>query len=239
MAFKSIKAYNEERFGGMFTLRNDGDYADVIFMYEKDDDVLVADTHYIKSADYSGYVHCCGRGCPACTKGLRVQNKLFIPLYNLTTNKIEFWDRTIRFEPQLHQEVFAKYPNPSEVVFRITRKGAAGDIHTTYSILAINRNNVMSFGEICAKNGITFPDYYSNVCKEVGATELSGLLTNSLNSAEGSSASTLPEYQATPRVSIPNAVANTSSLDSIPTLTSDSDTSSSDFEDVEDEEVPF
>ena len=65
MAFKTAREYNEDRFGGLFLLRNDGDYADVIFLYRSLDDVLIADTHYIKSADYSGYVHCCGRGCPA------------------------------------------------------------------------------------------------------------------------------------------------------------------------------
>lgn len=61
MGFKSVKSYNDARYGGMFLLKNDGDYADVIFMYQDIEDVLVADTHYIKSPDYSGYVHCCGK----------------------------------------------------------------------------------------------------------------------------------------------------------------------------------
>ena len=69
MAFKTVESYNEARFGGFFLLRNDGDFADVVFMYRNKDDVLVADTHYVKGSDYSGYVHCCGRGCPACSKG--------------------------------------------------------------------------------------------------------------------------------------------------------------------------
>ena len=33
MAFKSVEAYNNDRYNGMFILQNDGDYADVIFMY--------------------------------------------------------------------------------------------------------------------------------------------------------------------------------------------------------------
>ena len=101
MAFKKMTDYNEERYGGKFILRNDGDFADVIFLYKSISDVLVADAHYIKSEKYNGYVHCCGVGCPACAKEIRVQNKLFIPLYNIQSREIEFWDRTVRFERQL------------------------------------------------------------------------------------------------------------------------------------------
>lgn len=203
MSFKTIKTYNEERYGKMFTLRNDGDYADVIFLYQNEDDVLIADTHYIKSADYSGYVHCCGRGCPACAKGIRVQTKLFIPMYNLTSNQIEFFDRTPRFEPQLHHDVFSHYSNPSEYVFRITRKGTAGDVNTTYQIVAVARNTFKSFGQLCADLGVTFPDYYSTICKDLSANELTSMLNAGNVNPE---TSPMPEYQATPRVAISAAV---------------------------------
>ena len=33
MAFKTAKTYNDERFGELFMLRNDGDYADVVILY--------------------------------------------------------------------------------------------------------------------------------------------------------------------------------------------------------------
>ena len=54
MAFKSMETYNKERFNNLFILANDGDYAEVIFLYEKYGDVLGADAHYIKSSEYSG-----------------------------------------------------------------------------------------------------------------------------------------------------------------------------------------
>lgn len=203
MGFKSVKTYNEEKFGGLFLLRNDGDYADVIFLYQSDDDVLVAEaTHYIKSNNYSGYVHCCGSGCPACSKGLRLQSKLFIPLYNLTANdgkgEIQFWDRTLRFEPQLHQDVFTKFANPSEIVFRITRHGAAGDVNTTYEIQAIGRNSTRPFSKILADNNITFPEHYDTICKELSISELSQMLNTN---HESSNYSEMPSYQVTPRAS--------------------------------------
>lgn len=196
MAFKTARQYNEEKFGGLFLLRNDGDSADVIFLYRNLDDVLIADTHYIKSADYSGYVHCCGRGCPACEKGIRVQTKLFIPMYNLTTNQIEFWDRNVRFENQLSQDVFERYPNPSEFVFRITRHGVAGDVNTTYQIQAIGRNTAESYDQILAKFHITMPDYYEKVCRAYDSMKLSSMLSSS-----AAATSSLPDYQVTPRVS--------------------------------------
>ena len=59
MGFKSISQYNEERYGNKFILKDDGDYADVIFLYRNyQDDVKVASAHYIKSPDYSGYTFC-------------------------------------------------------------------------------------------------------------------------------------------------------------------------------------
>lgn len=196
MAFKTAKQYNEERFGGRFTLRNDGDYADVIFLYRDYNDVLVADTHYIKSADYTGYVHCCGRGCPACEKGIRVQSKLFIPMYNMTTDQVEFWDRNTRFENQLSKDVFEHYPNPVDFVFRITRHGAAGDVNTTYEIRAIGRNVDYSYESLMKKFNISMPAHYESVCKDVRPVDLRAMVNAAASHSEESD---LPDYRVTPR----------------------------------------
>ncbi|MBP3678553.1 MAG: hypothetical protein J6I97_09435 [Agathobacter sp.] len=205
MGFKTVNQYNEEKFGGYFLLRNDKDYADVIFLYQGVSDVLVADVHYVKSAEYSGYVHCCGKGCPACGRGIRTQTKLFIPVYNIQANEIQFFDRTMRFEPQLQQDVFSKYPNPSDYVFRITRNGAAGDVNTTYSIVAIGRNTYKSYAQILAENNATMPEYYNNVCKELTSAELHRMLSEGDRSNNGFSANDdySATYGATPRAAAP------------------------------------
>lgn len=201
MAFKKMTEYNEARYGGFFLLRNDGDYADVVFLYNSTEDVLMADVHYIKSADYSGYVHCCGNGCPACAAGIRVDSKLFIPVYNIKDDQIQFFDRSIRFENQLQKDVFDKYPNPSEYVFRITRHGAANDINTRYEIVAVAKNTgdgrVGTYSEILAKCNAVFPDKYSDICKEFSVAELSNMLNNS--NASTSSVADMPDYQIKPR----------------------------------------
>lgn len=129
-----------------------------------------------------------------------MQNKLFIPIYNITENEIQFWDRTINFEPQLYADVFSKYPNPSEYVFRITRQGAARDINTKYQIIAIANNNVKSYDEIVSENNAKFPDYYKNICKDVDAITLSGWINTINSSSTAYSSLELPKYAATPRV---------------------------------------
>jgi len=199
MAFKSITEYNNERYSGMFLLKNDGDSADVIFMYKSIQDVLMCDTHYIKSENHSGYVQCLGsRSCPACERNIRVQPKLFIPLYVIESNTILFWDRSIRFQQQLENDVFSKFPNPSEFVFRITRHGAAGDINTRYSIQAIGKNNVLDYEGILSKLDVEFPEYYNSICKDWTSQDYNEHL-----SATSSNASvdvdSMPEYKLSPR----------------------------------------
>ena len=209
MAFKSVEQFNDDRYHGMFRLVNNGDNADVIFLYRSKKDELVADAHYIKSADYSGYVHCCGKGCPACAKGIKVQSKLFIPLYNLKQNgtnqdKIEFWDRNVSFDKQLDQDVFSKCANPSEYVFNIKRNGESGDIETKYAIRATYNNNFCSYDDILAKFNAKMPDYYSEIIKEVSISELADMLQNS-----DSKSSDLPEYTPIPRAGYQSSIPDT------------------------------
>ena len=204
MAFKKAKDYNEERYGDFFMLRNDGDSADVIFLYESYEDVLIADVHYIKSNEYSGYAHCVGNSCPACGKGIRVQSKLFIPLYNITEQKIEFWDRNSRFENQLITDVLENYPNPSQYVFTITRHGAAGSMDTTYEIRVAGNNNFMNYNQILNRFSITLPEHYDIICKELSIADMNKMLNNSTSSASVSGGSSIPDYKVTPRVNSSN-----------------------------------
>ena len=214
MAFKTVKEYNDDKYKGKFVLANDGDSADVIFLYRSIDDVLIADTHYVKSADYSGYVHCCGRGCPACEKGIRVQSKLFIPLYDIGADEIKFFDRNTVFENVLQQSVFSKYPNPSEYVFRIVRHGKARDINTKYEIYVAGRNTSMPYETILSRFNTSLPAHYEAICRDVLPGDLREML-NSTTAEEVGDYSSLPDYQVTPRMSsnmseptIPEAITN-------------------------------
>jgi len=220
MAFKSVEQYNNERYHDMFRLVDDQDSAEVIFLYRSKNDELKVDCHYIRSNAYTGYVHCCGKDCPACARNFRVDTKIFVPMYvlkhtdrmNGTTiiNQIEFWDRKMGFDKQLNQAVFYNYPNPSEYVFKITRNGVASDRNTRFDIKAIGRNNFLSYEDILAKFNAQMPDYYSTVIREYSAIELGEILRNSSESGN----SDLPEYTPIPRdgykPSIPDTYVNTS-----------------------------
>lgn len=198
MAFKSFSQYQEDKNGDFFVLPNDGDFADVVFLYQSAEDVLIADAHYINSPGYKGYVHCCGVGCPACAyrspKGGRISldNKLFIPLFNITKNKIEFWDRSPFFESVLQKSVFGSFPNPSETVFRVKRHGDPGSRETRYDIQAIGRNSARPYEKILADFNMTLPEGYSMICKEMSVSEMASAI-NSTNSA-----SNLQDYSYTP-----------------------------------------
>lgn len=211
MAFKKMEDHDremEKKYENSFLLRNDGDFQDVIILYQSYDDVLIADAHYIKSDEYTGYVHCIGNHCPACAKGLQIRSKLFIPLYNISQNRIQFWDRNLRFENQLNRDVFSRYPNPSEIVFRITRHGDAGDMNTTYDIRAVGRNSFMSYGDVLKGANATFPDYYDNICKEVDEGKLNKLLSTSSsgNTSSYVDYNDIPDYQIQPRNSASNDI---------------------------------
>ena len=199
MAFKTVKSYNDDKYKGLFRLVNDGDYADVIFMYQSVDDVLVANVHYIKSPDYSGYVHCCEKGCPACAKGIRTQTKLFIPVYNIEADEIQYFDRSMRFEPQLQNDVFSRFPNPSEYVFRITRHGEANSVDTSYEINAIGKNTYKPYAQILAEQHATMPEHYNTICLPLSISDLQSKLDAGEKPSNGYSPNEAYSYNATPR----------------------------------------
>ena len=236
MAFKSIAEYNDDRYHGMFMLRNDKDSADVIFMYRNINDVLVANTHYIKSSNYNGYAHCLDHGCPACEKGIRIQPKLFVPLYVIENDEIQFWDRSIKFDQVLNNDVFSKFPNPSDYVFKITRNGASGDINTRYSIQAIGKNSMLSYDEILEHLHVKMPDYFETICKTWTMDEYQENLTTS--SATSVDIDAMPEYKLSPRASVANPVeipdlAEISSLDDIESASEASNSESIEIDDVD------
>lgn len=197
MAFKKFNQYLDDKNGMFFTLPNDNDFADVIFLYESIEDVLVADVHYLSTPGFKGYAHCLDSNCPACAyrsaRGGRIQKRstMFIPLYNLTKGRVEFWDRTPNFENVLQQSVFRNYPNPSEYVFRITRHGEARDRNTRYDIVVSGRNGSYPYSQIISDFNLSFPDSYSMICKELSFTEMDNYL-------KSDAPAQLQDYQYTP-----------------------------------------
>lgn len=236
MAFKSVNDYQEAKYAGKFVLQNNGDHESVVFLYRDESEVLVGEgVHYIKSNDYNGYVHCLGRGCPACSKGLRPQTKVFIPLYLPAQDKIVFWERTQKFLPQLHQDVFKAYPDPCNYVFVVTRNGEPGSLDTRYHLEPKYKFS-KSYDEVLAHFNYKFPDFYENICKSVDYDTLSEWVNSGPTRSTYGESAGLPEYKAIPRVSTtPSSLQQ--SLDSFDTVSeSISGDDDSDF-DIESPEI--
>lgn len=208
MAFKTITQFEEDKRGDFFQLEDDGMSADVIFLFKDIKDALMATVHYVKYSTYTGYVQCCeSEDCPVCKKGIRQQPKLFIPLYNITRGKIEIWDRTPYFKPQLIRDVFTNFPNPSEFVFKITRHGAARDQNTTYEITVAGRNSSLPYDTILASAGKSIFDVYGMVCKDMTKQELEHMIA--LDAAAAGAAASTDYYMPKPRATgaVPEDVA--------------------------------
>lgn len=215
MAFKQFSKYLAEKQGMYFVLRNDLDYADVVFLYQSYEDMVVCDAHYLKTSGYDGYVQCCMddyHQCPACSygeKGISKQTKLFIPLFNLTKGTLEFWDRNSTFESVINESVFKNYPNPSEYVFRVIRHGKSRDVNTKYEIVPQGRNSGYPYAKILSDYNITFPEGYDTICKAMTPEEMAGYLSNH------GQVSNLGDYNYTP---VPRGTYNSqsSSMDVVP-----------------------
>ena len=221
--------------------------------------MLRADVHYLISDTYTGYVHCLGVGCPVCARKkadgsmlIRKQNKFFIPVYNIYKDGgvIEFWERYYNkgFELQFDKEVFNISPNPSECVFKITRKGGFNDQNTRYSFVAAGRNTIATYDQILAKFNAKMPDYYENVVKAFSASELTDMMQSS---SAPSSVSSMPEYIPMPRAGYQSSIPDTfvSAADAVGTaditdtsddaILSEFDNNDGDSGDLPDIDAPF
>lgn len=203
--FKTVDQFDSTKFANRFVLRNNGDSAKVIFLYRSRKEFLIADAHYIKSPEYSGYVHCLHQGCPACAKGIKAQAKIFVPLYDVETGKILFWERDTKyFLEQFKKDVLSNFENPSSYVFSITRNGEYGDRGTRYVIAPIAKNNALPYDKIVASAGVTFPEHYSAIIAEMDRGQLALALTptSDVSGMYGASLDNLPEFTPQPRVTI-------------------------------------
>ena len=135
---------------GFFSLKNDGDSAVVRFMY---DDIASLEAssfsvHDVVVNQKHRKVSCLREPeepfnkCPLCASGNAAKQKFFIHLVqyvlNPTTGQIEaqpkIWERSVSYAFKL-RDFLNEYGPLSQVLFKITRKGAAGSTDTDYNIM--------------------------------------------------------------------------------------------------------
>lgn len=146
-------ADDADRYGGQggsgyFRLVNDMDVARVRFLYGGIEDVEGYAVHQVTTGmkdngkPIKKYVNCLREYnepkdvCPFCREGKPQYAKLFIPLYNLDSDKVEIWDRGKKFFPRI-SGLCSRYPNLVSHTFDIERHGKAGEQTTTYEIYPV------------------------------------------------------------------------------------------------------
>ena len=141
-----IKPDEMEKVGGnsnsseWLKLPDDGDVARVQFLYQKYDDLDTYACHRVKVGDYERYVDCNRKNyddpvddCPFCKAGIPVKPVMYLAMYDHGDGKIKIWERGKTFIKKI-EALFNRYPNLSEMVFEIERRGAHGDKKTTYEV---------------------------------------------------------------------------------------------------------
>lgn len=136
---------------GFFQLKDDGDTAEVRFMYETIDDVQLDILHSVdtgKKNKYGStvkqYVDCLRTykdpvdACPFCREGKPQLARLIIPIYDINQNKTLIWDRGRKYFKKF-TKMSSRYPNLVSQVFEIERDGESGDKQTEYTFEAVGQ----------------------------------------------------------------------------------------------------
>ena len=137
---------------GFFTLKNDGDEAVVRFMCDSVDDFDIQMVHNITLRNKYRKVACLRDprdpigNCPMCAAGIPLTTRFFIRLisYNKVADpqtgnviivpKAMIWERETRYAKTL-KSYLDNYGPLSDVICKIIRHGAAGDMNTKYEIV--------------------------------------------------------------------------------------------------------
>lgn len=132
---------------GFFNLKNDGEEAVVRFMVDSVEDMEILTVHDIKLDDKFRQVSCVRDPrealdkCPLCAKGENVKQVVFLRMlqYENTPNGIEVkpvvWQRNANTYAFRIKGYLDNYGPLSNILCKIVRHGARGDMKTTYDII--------------------------------------------------------------------------------------------------------
>lgn len=143
-----------------FSIKNDRESKQVRILYNTINDIFFDAVHDVSVNNKFQTISCLNsdganyQACPLCAKGYNQNIKLFIPVLDLSDNKVKYWTRSKGFVAQL--QALASRNNPiSGVVVEITRAGAPRDPKTQYFMQPITVND----GRTVESLGLQIPDY--------------------------------------------------------------------------------
>ena len=135
-----------------FQLQDDGDTESVRFMFENEKQLseYVYNTHKVtvgeKAKFPNKHVNCLRsyndpiEDCPLCAAGEKTSVRVFIPVYNINAEEVQFFDRPKGYIAKL-QKLMARYKNFPSHIFDIERNGVKGDKQTTYDFIEVDEDD--------------------------------------------------------------------------------------------------
>lgn len=146
-----------------FGIKNNGEIKQVRFLYNTLDDIYFDVAHDVNINGRNQTIACLNSngsnpaGCPLCAKGHNQSVKLYIPVLDLTDNKVKIWTRSKNFIAQI--QALAARNNPiSGAVLEITRIGMPRDPKTQYTIMPIAANDGNTVESLLAAYRLEMPD---------------------------------------------------------------------------------
>jgi len=134
------------------SLKNDKDEAIVRFNYSSSKEFNLLKVHTVKVGDNYRFISCLRAhglepldNCPLCLAGEKIQSKMFVKLLEYVKDeqgnielKPKIWARPVSFSNQL-KAYLEEYGDLRNIVFKIKRNGAKGDMQTTYDLIVPNQ----------------------------------------------------------------------------------------------------
>lgn len=155
---------------GYFGLKNDGDEAVVRFMHDDVSTFEILTVHDIVINGKHRKINCIRdphdplEKCPLCKNGTQIQQRIYIHLLHYVKDDSgnvvvipKIWERSMKYASTLKMYI-DNYGPLSDVLFKIIRHGAAGNMQTTYEILPI-MNKTVYRDDIYVKDTLAFKDY--------------------------------------------------------------------------------
>ena len=175
MTLEAVEQYSnfqsDQNTVGFFGLKDDGNEAVVRFLVDSMDDIDILTLHDINVNGKYMKVSCNRESlsdspdkCAFCSAGVKMSQKAFIKMimYDKTPNgeiicKPVVWERGTSYAIKL-REYLNNYGPLSDIICKVVRHGAKGDLKTTYEIIP-NLNKSIYPDNVYVKNFSAFSNY--------------------------------------------------------------------------------
>lgn len=134
--------------GSFFVLKDDGDSANIRFLYDDIMDIEGFAVHQVEMPDgKKRYVNCLRNygdpidNCPLCREKFKVMTRLFLKVYNEDDKECQVWERGKSYYNDL-RILCSRYKPLHDEIVEITRSGKKGDKQTKYAAFPVENSSV-------------------------------------------------------------------------------------------------